>query len=68
MANTTITATLRRTRIEVGAQRNGRPSYRWTTGYFVRIGDGPEMHPPVRRREAYQMARDAGATRVTVTE
>lgn len=68
MAKPTITATLRRTRIEVGAPRNGRPGYRWTTGYFVRIGDGSEMHPPALRREAYQIARKAGATRITVTD
>lgn len=63
-----VVATLRRTRIEVGAPRNWRPGYRWTTGYFVRIGDGQELHPPVQRREAYQIARDAGATKITVTD
>lgn len=47
------TVTLRRTRIEVGAPRNGKPSYRWTTGYYVTDPNtGNEIHPPVRRAEA----------------
>jgi hypothetical protein len=48
-------------RIEVPAPRNGRPGYRWTTGYLV---DG--TYPPVMRREAYQAARLLHGERVKV--
>lgn len=46
-----------RTRIEVPSPRNGRPGYRWTTGYYV---VGPDCHrqfPPLNRKEAYESAR-----------
>lgn len=61
-------ATLRRMLIEVPTLRRGRPSYRWAQGYVVRIGDGPEQFPPVLRREAYRLAREAGATSITITD
>lgn len=61
-----LVATLRRVRIEVPAPRHGRPGYRWAQGYVVRIGNGPEMFPPVLRAEAYRMAREAGATSVSI--
>lgn len=64
----TKTATLRRMLIEVPAPRCGRPGYRWAQGYIVRIGDGPEQFPPVLRREAYRMAREAGATSIKVID
>lgn len=63
-----VPVTLRRMRIEVPCLKRGRPSYRWTQGYIVRVGDGPEMFPPVLRREAYCMAREAGATSVTIID
>lgn len=63
------TVTLRRTRIEVGAPRNGKPGYRWTTGYYVTDPKtGNEIHPPVRRAEAYGLARSLGATKIIVKD
>ena len=51
------TITLERTRIEVGGMTRGRPSYRWTTGYYVITPEGRRQYPPARRAEAYAMAR-----------
>jgi hypothetical protein len=63
-----IVATLRRMPLEVPAPRNGRPGYRWAQGYVVQVGDGPEMFPPVLRREAYRVARAAGATSINIID
>lgn len=58
-----ITVTLLRERIEVPAPRRGRPSYRWTNGYYVcdpTKGGLPvdhKIYPPVIRKEAYALAR-----------
>lgn len=61
-----ITVFLTKTGIEVPCLRRGRPSYRWTTGYFVRKEDGNTEHPPVRRAEAFNRAHELGATRIVV--
>lgn len=55
------TVKLIQTRIEVGAPRNGKPGYRWTTGYYV-VNPETERreHPPIRRKEAYARARELG--------
>lgn len=45
-------------RIEVPYLRRGRPSYRWTNGYYVVDTNGAKIHPPVRRSEAYALARE----------
>lgn len=63
-----IAVTLRRMPLEVPAPRRGRPGYRWAQGYVVRIDDGPEQFPPVLRREAYRLAREAGATSITIID
>lgn len=55
--------TLTRTRIEVGAPRNGKPGYRWATGYIVN-GE----YPPVLRPEAYNRAREIGGTDAIIIE
>jgi hypothetical protein len=43
--------------IEVPCTRRGRPSYRWTTGYYVVNPAGAKVYPPVLRSEAYDLAR-----------
>lgn len=52
-----------RERIEVPCMRHGKPSYRWTNGYYVcdpapdkPIGSA-KIYPPVVRKEAYALAR-----------
>jgi hypothetical protein len=57
----TQTVKLVLTRIEIGALRNGKPGYRWTTGYYVCDPvTGQREYPPVRRTEAYARARELG--------
>ena len=59
--------TLIRTCMEVGAPRNGRPGYRWAPGYIVIDPQtGNEIHPPVRRIEAYALARTFNPSRIEV--
>jgi hypothetical protein len=53
------TVTMHPVEIEVPCTRNGRPSYRWTTGYTViNPKTGAAIYPPVVRREAYALARE----------
>ncbi len=44
-------------RIEVPCTRRGRPSYRWTNGYYIVDTKGAKIYPPVPRYEAYDLAR-----------
>lgn len=60
------TVTLIPEQIEVPCMRHGKPSYRWTTGYYVcdpakglPLGSA-KIYPPVIRREAYALAREIG--------
>ena len=48
---------LLRERIEVPHVRNGRPGYRWTEGYYVVDHLRGTIHTPVRRNEAFDLAR-----------
>lgn len=50
---------LERVPIEVGTLVRRRPSYRWTTGYYV-VVNGVRTYPPERRNEAYRIARYFG--------
>lgn len=62
------TVTLQRTHIEVPTTtKQGRPAYRWATGYYVIRPDGVKEYPPTKRKEAYIRARELGATRIVVT-
>ena len=65
--NSPVVVRLRRTQIEVGAPRNGRPGYRWVPAYIVvNPYTGNDIHPPVRRKEAYALARTFNPSRITV--
>lgn len=56
-----------RERIEVPCTIRGRPAYRWTTGYYVVDHAGSKIYPPVRRSEAYGLARDLFGRNIKVT-
>ena len=47
-----------REQIEVGALRNGRPGYRWTTGYYVCDPQRGKIFPPVILKEAYALPHE----------
>lgn len=49
---------LLRERIEVPCIRHSKISYRWTNGYYVVDHAGSKIYPPVRRSEAYSLARE----------
>lgn len=55
------TLVMEKMRMEVPAPRNGKPGYRWTTGYIVN-GE----YPPVLRSEAYQRAREIGGAKCKI--
>lgn len=61
-----------REQIEVPTVRNGRPGYRWTTGYYVcdpakgKPLCSAKIYPPVIRREAYALARELFGANIKV--
>lgn len=60
------TVYLRETRIEVAVMHHGRPAYRWVRAFYVQAAGRGKECPPVRRIEAYQRARELGATADTI--
>lgn len=57
--------TLKPMQREVACMRHGKPSYRWAPGYIV-SHEGKDEYPPVSRNEAYDRARELGATRIVI--
>jgi hypothetical protein len=53
--------------MEVACTKRGRPSYRWANAYHVvNPESGCKLYPPVKRSEAYDMAREFGGDKVKV--
>lgn len=50
---------------EVAVTKRGKPCYVWLPGYLVRF-EGRDIYPPVSHNEAYALAREMGATSITV--